>query len=143
MRKSLFNGKRRNFLSCGKREDNGKWAYGYFWSNDVGNCFIRVTKENDEIVLKDYEVIPETVGQYTGLTDKNGKQIFEGDILKNLRNQKKLLVAWHGSFSAFIGLEKKEDHQCQSKFCDLFLVNLYCEKIGNIHDNPELWEGEQ
>lgn len=132
----------RERLYKAKRVDNGEWVYGYFWSNDVGNSFIRVTKENDEIVLKDYEVIPETVGEYTGLTDKNDKKIFEGDIVKEWSY-------WHKNLSATV-----PDIECYLVVCD-YLGSLYLKKntscgevrtplmrtsivevIGNIHDNP-------
>lgn len=76
------------------------------------------------------EVIPETVGQYTGLTDKNGKKIFEGDIVKNEYGYIGLIVMktcryyieWQsGNFSN-----------------DLYVFADSLEVIGNIHDNPEL-----
>lgn len=65
-------------------EYRGKWVFGYFWTNEAGNCFIKVIRDlNGNFVgnptTKDYEVFPETVCEWTGLTDKNEKKIFEGD----------------------------------------------------------------
>ena len=141
----------REILFRGKRVDNVEWVYGYFWSNDVGNSFIRVTKENDEIVLKDYEVIPETVGQYTGLTDKNGKKIFEGDIVK--------YDLWDDKFDycevKFGYFYAAMDSYNGGPALGFYLADIngnaddrgfyknmykYIEVIGNIHDNPELLE---
>lgn len=135
----------REILFRGKRVDNGEWAFGYFWNNDVGNSFIRVTKENDEIVLKDYEVISETVGEYTGLTDKNGKRIFEGDIVKTCGNHIGKI-----EFGQYWDEEVEEDFYGyawvgKDEYGESITLSLNkCwnghEVIGNIHDNLEFLE---
>lgn len=144
----------REILFRGKRKDNGEWAFGYFWSNDVGNSFIRVTKENDEIVLKDYEVISETVGQYTGLTDKNGKRIFEGDIVeltdKSFDYKWKAVVEFgnpNGNYTW--GWQLKPIGNAKNVNTDILCwvemeeTGAYCEVIGTIYDKPELLRGEE
>lgn len=141
----------REILFRGKRVENGEWVYGYYakyrniCSEDY-TAILQFDKEDGGVVYSDgvTAVIPETVGQYTGLTDKNGKQIFEGDILRGLFdfNAKIMISAvsvfCNGSFGV-------RDRRCG---CDRFtpfagFCNLKWEVIGNIHDNPELWEGEQ
>lgn len=78
-------------------------------------------------------VNPETVTQYTGLTDKNGRKIFEGDIIHgNLGN---FVVRWSDNISGFVAEEKERAHPCMNR------GTMKCyEVIGNIYDNPELLE---
>jgi uncharacterized phage protein (TIGR01671 family) len=120
----------------------GEWIYGSLLAESE-NTFPIIARDydNDEdwIGINEWStVIPETVGQYTGLTDKNGKKIFEGDIVKtNKFNEpnKKYIIKYALQFGAFIGEDKY--HMYFTTFdgdSDQF------EVIGNIHDNPELLE---
>ena len=127
----------REILFRGKRTDNHKWIEGTGVFNDGVNTWIFANEPNRAIAygMQHYVVKPETVGQYTGLTDKNGKKIFEGDIINieyPITTVKCAVVEYVGS--AFVG----------STDCDAWdLDNYYAlEVIGNIHDNPELLKGE-
>lgn len=131
----------REILFRGKRKDNGEWVEGDFCKPCnivfVSMGYDEVLKRDNIPICNDCEVIPETVGQYTGLTDKNGNKIFEGDICSKFSNYsgKKIcfpIVFEQGLFYA------KYSETAGMPLCDV------CEKvevIGNIHDNPELLEG--
>ena len=117
MREILFRGK------CGRNGDEwieGGIAFGYFVEGDV--CILSACGS----VLSVY---PETVGQYTGLTDKNGKKIFEGDIVRADNGHISKVVFWYGGFSLYC--------ECHKQHTD-FIPKDIIEILGNIHDNPEL-----
>lgn len=123
----------REILFRGKKKKDGHWVQGGFF---VCKNF----KDEDEYNISNNgylsDVIPETVGQFIGLTDINGTKIFEGDILEN---------------GAYIGVVTAEIYNCSCCHCvygfsicdsegvpidDMHFVDS--EKIGNIYDNPEL-----
>lgn len=79
--------------------------------------------------------------QSTGLKDKNGKEIFEGDILDC--KGRKALVRWHGSYASFIYRFVDELQKRNTEWKPLYLAYMKCEIIGNIYENPELLEDKK
>lgn len=129
----------REILFRGKRVDNGEWIEG-----DLVHSIYSV---NDTCVgkygctLGMHQVIFETVGQYTGLTDKNGTRIFEGDIVRySIYPPGKFVYGDINYRNGVFGIAKQD---CALCVCSADGVDEYkLEVIGNIHDNPELLEQE-
>lgn len=126
----------REVLFRGKRIDNGKWVEGNLFVSDTdGRTHILVGTRRITI---EWEVYQETIGQFTGLTDKNGKRIFEGDIVRcGTGRICKVTFFISPGVSGFDlvpigGFDAPPPHKW-SLFADT-------EIIGNIHDNPELLE---
>lgn len=132
----------REILFRGKRLDNGEWVEGYF----VNLWLIHYQKHQPIIADNNavsYNVDPSTVGQYTGLCDKKGKKIFEGDIVDASdewwdasgpagHDSPVILVEWSNDLCGF---EPFANYDCD---CGVYISAKNCEVIGNIHDNPEL-----
>lgn len=121
----------REILYRGKRKDTG----ALIASDSIlqYNGVIKLLDEEDGYV----EVESETVGQYTGLTDKNGTKICEGDIVR-YNGEKHIVVFETRGGTGYFGI--KIDHIETWGFC-LSVPAKLMEVIGNIHDNPELAEG--
>lgn len=149
----------REIIFRAKRKDNGEWVQGYLVK--MFSALNIMDKNNENIV---YEIIPETVGQFTSLTDKNGKKIFEGDIVRYCDEDCYYypedcteffgkVVQECGAFG--VGTDKElplelENWCNNDNFVSLWEIywNLNCcdgelpmlEVVGNSHDNPELLE---
>ena len=161
MREILFRGKRVELVH-GKIVF-GDWVYGYYYDNACQSLLINGKDINAEYILvKDrygdvaclgnlgspsfFQVLPETVGQYTGLTDNNDNMIFEGDIVKVRITQtedKKTYEDCKYKIGVIVYNENFALFTCKNNFMNFinWAFNDY-EVIGNIHDNPELLEVE-
>ena len=127
----------REILFRGKRIDTGEWIEGWYCKQvfsrwPLKSCIIpSQLAEAGEI--SHFAIIPETVGQFTGLTDKGGKRIFEGDIIAGKIG--KFVIRWSEPICGFAAGEGLKMVPCMNQG-----TMKYCEVVGNIYDNPELLE---
>lgn len=140
----------REILFRGKRLDNGEWVEGYLYITHNGEHEISIYNDEVNIERWTHEVDPSTVGQYTGLKDKNGNRVFDGDILQiakiadglggyyqpPLDYPVKVVVKW--DLCAWMWETLCEDKRYIG-FPDAW-CHYECEIIGNITDNPEFLE---
>ena len=132
----------------GKSLENGEWLYGdlihYEWEPEQPYPYIQTGMERNEhgiMQTRGGRVNPSTIGQFTGLTDNNGKEIYEGDILLFCDSIKSEVKFHHGGFgyttpsgNFLLGGNPNFDFNPDDK-------DERFEIIGNIYDNPELLEG--
>lgn len=126
----------REILFRGKRIDNDEWTEGYLFKQ-WNRTFLLWGMTGD--IPNMIEVIPETVGQYTGLTDKNGKKVFEGDVVEYAGSCGEIVFAeCRGSF-----LSREKDMYCEWLSTLPRYGTGIMEIIGNIYDNKDLLEDKE
>ena len=145
-------------LYRGKRVDNDEWVEGDLIHRQIWRRTLAIIRVSDDGFehYEEYEVIPESVGQFTGLTDKNGKKIFEGNILKiissvkggiiddtrafeSVKREDYAVVLWDCKTGGYkLKVYHKGKYKRISKFAVGHLFVYNAEVIGNIYDNPEL-----
>ena len=157
----------REILFKAKRKDNGEWVEGYYLNIVKINHFICTGKIKLDGALKGitapemYAIASDTLCQYTGLTDKNGKKIWENDILRGHKNDDDLVrvvfgefsvidvdtletvdrvVGWHTEVIETDALSKCEPFCLPMPLADFYIKRSEFEVFGNIFDNPELLE---
>ena len=123
----------REILFRGKRADNGEWVTGLLGRYNPNFECANIINEFELIV----PVKTETVGQYTGLTDKNGTKIFEGNIVNfktTAYHFKNCRIKYQSCYARYCAIDNKGYEYPMDKTFEY-------EVIGNIHDNPELIKG--
>lgn len=120
----------REILFRGKEVKSSDWYYGDIFHSSMNVDTARI---HDYINRANVEIIPDTLGQYTGLTDKNGVKIFEGDIVEY--EGKRYSINYLPHYARFSAVKPNT----------VFCVFAYQrgEVIGNIYDNPELIGGTE
>ena len=128
MREILFRAKRE--FDGSVFEGMNEFVYGYFYK--ISKCAYMFTSNGSQIKIN-----IETLGQYTGLNDKNGKKIFEGDVVK--LSSSTAIVSWENGGLGYISKDWG-DFISFAGHNHLKSILSYIEVLGNIHDNPELLE---
>lgn len=128
----------------GKRIDNGEWVYGdlYHYEKFAQIC-VHYDDETDDL----FQVVPDTVCQFTGLVDKNGKEIYEGDVVESFLDNEKSSEKWNFAVfynencAAFFakGIDPKLGIKHDYGVWMTWLIDTIV--IANVFDNPELLKG--
>ena len=135
----------REILFRGKSKESGEWIEGNlihrteFYGDPIDDYHILRVGEFHSDYYESEEVHPETIGQFTGLTDENGKKVFEGDVLSQ-RNKVRVVkfeMSCGSCCTQVIGFGASGE-----KTIDFIQLTEPFEIIGNIHDNPELLKGD-
>lgn len=123
----------------GKRVSNGEWLYGDLMHDNIGGCYIYPIECDN--LYKENAVLPESVGQFTGLYDYKGREIYEGDVIcSELASGREVLhkIEYNVENAMFVA---KPLEGLDSDYCSIYKHWIWRygkEVIGNIHDNPNL-----
>ena len=124
----------REVLFRGKRTDNGEWITdSETWIRDGDGIWL--SDENLNVV----QVFPDTIGQFTGLTDKNGVRIFEGDIVRYDVNYHDMVISYDVENWGGWLYEDMDDNMQAYSIYEFCLKDIAV--VGNIHDNPDILKG--
>ena len=125
----------------GLRIDGNGWVYGYYVYRPDGKHLI-YWKPFEESSQNTYHIVdPKTVGQFTGLLDCNGKDIFEGDIIEWKEAAIRFRVTWSLEDCGFICIRVWQDNICSGSMNQQYLDHF--QIIGNIHENKNLLEQDK
>lgn len=113
----------------GKRIDNEEWVYGHYYEYNGKSIICNENHTDGADTYNNFEVIPETVGQFIGLKDKNSQDIYKGDVLNSNYFKNSQVVFWRSGWHLRVG---KDTYYSFNTSMHSF------EIIGNIHTNPEL-----
>ena len=131
---------KREYLYRGKRPDTEKWVYGSLLQWKDGTCEICV--ENEDGILEKHTVFRDSVGQYTGLRDRNGlTMLFEGDVVKDNYGNIGVITYSDHFLNWRIVFHKARPDLIGEYGCHIFewtYPENILEVIGSIHDNPDL-----
>lgn len=123
----------------GKRIGTGEWVYGYYYS-ECGNTYIIENRQKEDMAKRNipFRVKADTIGQYTGLKDRNGRDVWEGDLLRTPEGDI-MVVEWvEGGLITRCLIPANEGYINTNRS-----AYPVCLKIGNLWDSPELLEGEK
>lgn len=130
----------REILFRGKRADNGEWETGSLVSVRQGGIDERIFIA-DKMTGFNTPILSETVGQYTGLLDKNGKKIFEGDIVKDEQSGYEYVIKWFSEYACFALANKNGHMEYDVDEFEMLVNDLIV--VGNIHDSSDFAEASE
>lgn len=128
-------------LSRGKRTDNHNWEYGYYCCIEKDGVKRHYIIPENTKEMYGVQVVPETIGMYIGLPDKNNTKVFDGDILKDTTSDEIYIIeVFNIAFGFYVRMVADDDyisfHDVGTNYDDTQITGAVV--VGNIYDNPEI-----